>query len=135
MKLFGPFGKNNGSNQSNDTILKCKSRDYSYNCNEYPCIMKKAISILAAMLLFITRAAGMEPHPFYVSYSGEHGLFDTNIIGCCQDGFGRLWVGTSDGIYIYIPATNSPSLPTRTISCIAPSSLWTFPSTETDAYG
>ena len=63
--------------------------------------MKKAISILAAMLLFITRAAGMEPHPFYVSYSGEHGLFDTNIIGCCQDGFGRLWVGTSDGIYIY----------------------------------
>ncbi|MCQ2144664.1 MAG: response regulator [Bacteroidales bacterium] len=43
----------------------------------------------------------MERHNFHVAYSGSQGLYDTNISNCCQDRYGRLWVASSEGVYIY----------------------------------
>lgn len=59
--------------------------------------------IIASILFLISFASGtsMETHRFYVTYSGAQGLYDTNIAGCCQDRYGRLWVASSEGVYIY----------------------------------
>ncbi|MBQ0044689.1 MAG: response regulator [Bacteroidales bacterium] len=63
--------------------------------------MKRALAIIATALLFCIEANCMETHHFYVAYSGSQGLYDTNITNCCQDRYGRLWVASSEGVYIY----------------------------------
>jgi len=40
-------------------------------------------------------------HDFYLKYSGEEGLAGMHIRSCSQDSFGRLWVGTGNGVYFY----------------------------------
>jgi len=40
-------------------------------------------------------------HSFYGRFSSWDGLPESPIASVCQDNFGRIWVGTRDGVFIY----------------------------------
>lgn len=58
---------------------------------------------LSILLLFACCliASAAQPHHFYARYTSWQGLPEAYLTSVCQDSFGRLWVGSKDGVFYY----------------------------------
>ena len=63
--------------------------------------MTKTNKIILLLCLFLPLTLFAGEHDFYVNYSNEEGLAGMHIRSCSQDGYGRLWVGTGNGVYFF----------------------------------
>lgn len=63
--------------------------------------MKKAALIIKLFYLLSPLSLSATEHPFYVHYTEQDGLLGMHIRSCCQDSFGRLWVGSGNGVFYY----------------------------------
>lgn len=77
----------------------------------YICSMKRFRLTIIAMLLGCLVAGASQPHHFYARFTSWEGLPEAYLSSVCQDGIGRLWVGSKEGVYYYtgeefVPFTN-----------------------------
>ena len=64
--------------------------------------MKSSKQVILAMILLLSGIfADAAHHPFYGRFSSWDGLPESPVSTVCQDGFGRIWVGTRAGAYYY----------------------------------
>jgi len=63
--------------------------------------MKKNGLFLLLMLLCSHLAYAVQPHHFYTRFTSWEGLPEAYLSCTCQDSFGRIWVGSRDGVYYY----------------------------------
>lgn len=63
--------------------------------------MKKSAILIKIFILIAPFSLAAAEHHFHVNFSYQEGLIGSQIRSCCQDGYGRLWVGTSNGVYYY----------------------------------
>lgn len=63
--------------------------------------MKKAGIFIKIFYLLLSVSLSAEEHHFYARYTNQEGLTGSHIRSCTQDGFGRLWVGTGNGVYYF----------------------------------
>ena len=63
--------------------------------------MKKSALIIKLFYLIAPISLPAAEHHFHTHFSYQEGLIGSQIRSCCQDGYGRLWVGTSNGVYHY----------------------------------
>ena len=62
--------------------------------------MKIRLAILS-ILLGCAVAGATQPHHFYARFTSRDGLPETYLSTVCQDSFGRIWVGSRDGVFYY----------------------------------
>ena len=77
--------------------------------------MKRLFLTVFAILLGCTVTNGAQPHHFHARFNSWNGLPEAYLSSVCQDAFGRLWVGSKDGVFYYtgeefVPFTNADYL-------------------------
>ena len=77
--------------------------------------MKNFRLTILAILLCCTVSNAAQPHHFYARFTSWDGLPEAYISSVCQDGFGRIWVGSKDGVFYYtgeefVPFSNADYL-------------------------
>ena len=77
--------------------------------------MKNFRLTILAILLCCTVSNAAQPHHFYARFTSWEGLPEAYISSVCQDGFGRIWVGSKDGVFYYtgeefVPFSNADYL-------------------------
>lgn len=77
--------------------------------------MKRLFLTVLAILLGCTVTNGAQPHHFHARFNSWNGLPEAYLSSVCQDAFGRLWVGSKDGVFYYtgeefVPFTNADYL-------------------------
>ena len=63
--------------------------------------MKRIRLAIIFILLSSVVSSAVSPHPFYGRFSSWDGLPDNTVASVCQDGFGRIWAATREGVYYY----------------------------------
>lgn len=59
-------------------------------------------SIISYIICILTSLVSYgEEHHFYASYSNAEGLVGMHVRSCSQDAYGRIWVGSGNGVYYY----------------------------------
>lgn len=76
--------------------------------------MKTRLTALTVLLSCVVANAA-PPHHFYARFTSRDGLPEAYLSSVCQDSFGRIWVGSRDGVYYYtgddfVPFTNADYL-------------------------
>ena len=74
--------------------------------------MKGTRLTILAILLCCAVSNAAQPHHFYARFTSWDGLPEAYLSSVCQDGFGRIWVGSKDGVFYYtgeefVPFTNA----------------------------
>jgi len=77
--------------------------------------MKKIVLTVLAIMLGCAAANGAQPHHFHARFTSWDGLPEAYLSSVCQDAFGRIWVGSKDGVFFYtgdefVPFTNADYL-------------------------
>ena len=62
--------------------------------------MKIRLTVLS-ILLGCVIANAAQPHHFYTRFTSRDGLPEAYLSSVCQDSFGRIWVGSRDGVFYY----------------------------------
>ena len=59
-------------------------------------------SIISYIICILTSLVSYgEEHHFYASYSNAEGLVGMHVRSCSLDAYGRIWVGSGNGVYYY----------------------------------
>ena len=105
--------------------------------------MKIRLTVLT-ILLSCTLAGAAQPHHFYARFTSRDGLPEAYLSSVCQDSFGRIWVGSRDGVFYYtgddfVPFNNPDyldgcSLNTSSIMTDAEGCIWVVSSRGTGFY-
>lgn len=77
-------------------------------------MMKIRLTVLTVLLSCVVANAA-QPHHFYARFTSRNGLPEAYLSSVCQDSFGRIWVGSRDGVFYYtgddfVPFNNSDYL-------------------------
>ena len=77
--------------------------------------MKRFILTVFAMMLGCAAANSAQPHHFHAHFSSWDGLPEAYLSSVCEDAFGRIWIGSKDGVFYYtgeefVPFTNADYL-------------------------
>ena len=106
--------------------------------------MKKIRLTVLAILLSSVLAGAAQPHHFYARFTSRDGLPEAYLSSVCQDSFGRIWVGSRDGVFYYtgdefVPFNNPDylagcSLNTSSIMTDAEGCVWVVSSLGTGFY-
>ena len=96
--------------------------------------MKGTRLTILAILLCCAVSNAAQPHHFYARFTSWDGLPEAYLSSVCQDGFGRIWVGSKDGVFYYtgeefVPFTNAGylencSLNTQAVGLDADGCVW-----------
>ena len=64
--------------------------------------MKRLLTVMMLMFVFFSTGAQEKiVHHFYTQYTDADGLFGLSISSCCKDDFGRMWLGSREGVYYF----------------------------------
>ena len=106
-------------------------------------MMRIRLTILTILLGCVVANAA-QPHNFYARYTSRDGLPEAYLSSVCQDSFGRIWVGSRDGVFYYtgddfVPFNNADylaacSLNTSSIMTDAEGCIWVVSSRGTGFY-
>lgn len=72
--------------------------------------MKKILLCISALLFTCLSSIAENTHHFYINYSSKDGLPGAGILSCCQDDFGRIWIGTNERVFYYSGSRFTPLL-------------------------
>ena len=74
---------------------------HPFPAKSYFCNMKSIRLTIISILLSCVVADAAQPHHFYARFTSRDGLPETYLSSVCQDSFGRIWVGSRDGVFYY----------------------------------
>jgi len=96
--------------------------------------MKKIFLTVIGILLGCATMNAAQPHHFHARFSSWNGLPEAYLSSVCQDAFGRIWVGSKEGVFYYtgeefVPFTNADylahcSLTTQAVRLDADGCVW-----------
>lgn len=96
--------------------------------------MKIRLLTIVFLLMCCFASTARQPHHFYARYTSWDGLPEAYISSVCQDPFGRIWLGSKDGVFYYsgeefLPFVNADylencSLTTSAVSVDTDGCIW-----------
>lgn len=63
--------------------------------------MKRNLLTVFALLICCFVSHASQPHRFYARFTSWDGLPEAYLSSVCQDSFGRIWVGSQEGVFYY----------------------------------
>ena len=86
--------------------------------------MRKIRLTTLAILLCCAVSNAAQPHHFHARFTSWDGLPEAYLSSVCQDVFGRIWVGSKDGVFYYtgeefVPFTNADYLGRCSLNTLA----------------